>query len=240
MRLLKPMGSYLQNKANKYLVLGVVCLVIFLVLLATSIDVLPLYVDVGRYATPRGIALGLLVVGWFYFLLREYPSWRAGIAGERKVIKTLSSALSDEYSIINDIMLKSGVHGNIDHIVVGPTGIFVIETKNHKGRISYYGDNWEGMGRGRPPSSQVRINAMRIKKILDSSEGLKSKAFYIQGVVVFANDKAELIEKKPPGHIKVKRIDELAAYIKSEPKRFNAVEIRQIEMKIQDNIRKHQ
>jgi len=131
-------------------------------------------------------------------------------------------------------------YGNIDHIVVGPTGIFVIETKNIKGKISYYGDNWEGIGRRKPPSNQARINAMRIKKTLDSSKSLKSNAFYVQGVVVFANNKAELIEKNPPEHVKIKRIDDLAAYIKSEPKRLKAEEIKQIEMEIQNNIRKRQ
>lgn len=240
MRLLKSMGNYLKKKANKNLVFGVLCLIFFIVLLVTSIDILPLYVDAGRYATSRGIALGLLIAGWYYFLLHEYPNYRAGIIGEQKVIKTLSLALSDEYSILNDVKLRNMTHGNIDHIVVGPTGIFVIETKNYRGKISYYGDNWEGIGRGRPPSSQARINAIRIKKILNSSESLKSKTFYIHGVVVFANNKAELIERKPPEHVKIKRIHELATYIKSEPKRFEAGEIAQIEMEIQNNIGKHQ
>jgi hypothetical protein len=234
------MGNYLKKKATKNLVFGVLCLIFFLVLLVTSIEILPLYVDAGRYDTSRGVALGLLIACSYYFLLHEFPNYRAGIIGEQKVTKTLSLALSDEYSMLNDVMLKSMARGNIDHIVVGPTGIFVIETKNRKGKISYYGDNWEGIGRGKPPSNQARINAMRIKKILDSSESLKSKAFYIQGVVVFANNKAELIEKKPPEHVKIKRIDNLAAYIKSEPKRLEAGEIEQIEMEIQNNIRKHQ
>jgi hypothetical protein len=239
MRLLKPMGTYLKKKATKNLVFGVLCLIFFLVLLVTSIEILPLYVDTGRYDTSRGVALGLLIACSYYFL-HEFSNYRTGIIGEQKVTKTLSLALSDEYSMFNDVKLKNMPSGNIDHIVVGPTGIFVIETKNYKSKISYYGDNWEGIGRGKPPSNQARINAMRIKKILDSSESLKSKAFYIQGIVVFANNKAELIEKKPPEHVKIKRIDNLAAYIKSEPKRLEAGEIEQIEMEIQNNIRKHQ
>ena len=203
MRLLKPMSKYLKKKATKNLVFGVLCLIFFLVLVVTSIEILPLYIDAGRYDTSRGVALGLLIACSYYFL-HEFPNYRAGIIGEQKVTKTLSLALSDEYSMLNDVMLKSMAYGNIDHIVVGPTGIFVIETKNSKGKISYYGDNWEGIGRRKPPSNQARINAMRIKKTLDSSKSLKSNAFYVQGVVVFANNKAELIEKKPLSMLRLK------------------------------------
>lgn len=225
LRLLKPSGNYLKKKATRNLAMGILCLAIFLVLFVTSIDVIPLYIDAGRYTTARGIALGLFIVGWYYFLL-QYLNYRAGIIGEQKVTRILLAALSDEYSIFNDVKLKSMPGGNIDHIVVGPTGIFVIETKNYKGKISYYGDNWEGVGR-RSPSRQVRINAMSIKKILASSASLKSKSFWIQGVVVLADHRAEITERGPPEYVKVTRIDGLADYIKSAPRR---IEIREIEL----------
>jgi len=225
LRLLKPSGNYLKKKATRNLTLGILCLAIFLVLFATSIDGIPLYIDAGRYTTARGIALGLFIVGWYYLLL-QYLNYRAGIIGEQKVTRILSAALSDEYSMFNDVKLKGMASGNIDHIVVGPTGIFVIETKNYKGKISYYGDNWEGVGR-RSPSRQARINAMRIKKILASSTSLESKPFWIQGIVVLADRRAEITERRAPEHVKVTGIDGLADYIKSEPRR---IEIREIEL----------
>lgn len=240
MRLLKSTGDYLKKKAYRNLALGVLCLTSFTVLLVTSIHILPLYVDLGTYDTVRGVAIGFFVVGWFYFLLLKYPSYRAGIIGERKVTRTLARALSNEYSMFNDVNLESVTRGNIDHIVVGPTGIFVLETKNYRGRISYYGDSWEGMGKGRPPSNQARINAMRLKRALNSSESLKSKVFYIQAIVVFANSKVELTERKPPEHVRILRIDELASYIKSKPERFEAEEIKQVEAEIQNCIIEHE
>lgn len=234
MRLLKPSGNYLKKKATRNLTMGILCLAIFLVLFATSLDVIPLYIEAGRYTTARGIALGLFIVGGYYFLL-QYLTYRAGIIGEQKVTRILSATLSDDYSIFNDVMLKSISGGNIDHIVVGPTGIFVIETKNYKGKISYYGDNWEGVGR-RSPSRQARINAMRIKKILASSASLKSKPFWIQGVVVLADHRAEITERRPPEHVKVTRIDGLADYIKSVPRRIETLEIELIKTEIANKI----
>ncbi|MEA1984023.1 MAG: NERD domain-containing protein [Euryarchaeota archaeon] len=62
-----------------------------------------------------------------------------GAVGEVRVMDELSK-LSDEYYLFNDLHLKLNewVHFNgselrsaqIDHLVVGPTGVYVIETKN--------------------------------------------------------------------------------------------------------------
>lgn len=58
-----------------------------------------------------------------------------GKAGERWVSHKLNW-LPKEYIVLNDIMLPSNYGTTqIDHIVVSPYGIFVIETKNYKGWI---------------------------------------------------------------------------------------------------------
>ena len=66
LRLLKPSGTYLKKKATRNLIMGILCLALFLVLFVTSIDGIPLYIDAGKYTTARGIALGLFIVGWYY------------------------------------------------------------------------------------------------------------------------------------------------------------------------------
>jgi len=44
--------------------------------------------------------------------------------------------LADEYSLLNNVLLRDPKkRDDIDHIIVGPTGIFVIETKNNQGNI---------------------------------------------------------------------------------------------------------
>lgn len=215
--------------------MGLLCLGLFIVLFITSIDRLPFYIDAGRYNTARGTALGLFIAGWYYFLFVQYQNYEKGMTGERKVIKILSASLNNEYSMFNDVNLESMKGGNIDHIVVGPTGIFVIETKNYKGKISYYGDNWEGVGR-KSPSKQARINAMRIRKILTSLSNLKSRPFWVQGIVVLADPRAKVMVKRPPEHVEVFKINELTDYIESQPKRFEVHEIEQIETEIKNRI----
>lgn len=65
-----------------------------------------------------------------------------GRLGENNVSNILKR-LSDEYFVINDLLLKtSRGTTQIDHVVISKYGIFVIETKNYTGWI-YGGENAE-------------------------------------------------------------------------------------------------
>ena len=56
----------------------------------------------------------------------------------RMWLKLLSS---DQYKVINDLLISSHGHtSQIDHVVVSEYGIFVIETKNYRGWV--YGGNY--------------------------------------------------------------------------------------------------
>ena len=67
-----------------------------------------------------------------------YHAKASGDYGEYS-ISTIFNALPNEFHIINDIILrtKKGTT-QLDHVVVSPYGIYIIETKNHKGMI--FGD----------------------------------------------------------------------------------------------------
>ena len=59
-----------------------------------------------------------------------------GLIGEWRVRKQLRRLPEENYKVLNDITLR-GKKGTsqIDHLVVSPYGIFVIETKNYNGWI---------------------------------------------------------------------------------------------------------
>ena len=80
-----------------------------------------------------------LILAVFSFLKKWFSSLLivkdAGYYGERYVSKKLEK-LSDEYVVINDVLLQTNYGTTqIDHVVVSPYGIFVIETKNYNGWI---------------------------------------------------------------------------------------------------------
>lgn len=59
-----------------------------------------------------------------------------GFVGEKTIAAFLKSLPGKEYFVLNDIILPTASGTTqIDHIVVSPYGIFVIETKNYKGWI---------------------------------------------------------------------------------------------------------
>lgn len=58
--------------------------------------------------------------------------WLRGAEGERAVGAICAELEADGWRAIHDVSLG---HGNIDHILIGPGGIFTIETKSHRGRI---------------------------------------------------------------------------------------------------------
>lgn len=64
---------------------------------------------------------------------RNRQTWGVGSAAESTVEKSLSN-LPTEFTVIGDYYTG---HGNIDFIVVGPTGVFVIEVKASKGLVSF-------------------------------------------------------------------------------------------------------
>lgn len=76
-----------------------------------------------------------------YEFLKEHETFLAGAVGEEEVIGALAS-LPDDYHILNDVNLRfsRAIHWRkadeyiktcqIDHIVAGPTDIFLLETKN--------------------------------------------------------------------------------------------------------------
>lgn len=60
-----------------------------------------------------------------------------GSQGEAEVARRMAKELPDTYFILNDISVTSGLKkAQNDHIVLGPNGIFVIETKAYAGRIT--------------------------------------------------------------------------------------------------------
>jgi Nuclease-related domain len=75
-------------------------------------------------------------------------------------------------------------------LIVGPTGVFVIETKNNKETVTYDGYNWKGITKN--PSNQVEVNAFRLKDLLKECEVFSKREPYVNAIVVFSNSKLKL------------------------------------------------
>ncbi len=107
---------------------------------------------------------------------------KRGRAGEIKVSDKLEKYLDDNCFIINDVDLRFGKQkSQIDHIVVAPNGIFIIETKNWAGHLegNETDDRWNQTKEVKGKSIQVKLkspivqNARHVetaRMILDNSK----------------------------------------------------------------------
>ena len=113
----------------------------------------------------------------------------AGDVGEHAVARKLRWLPSDQYFVINDLMFTRG-NGNttqIDHVVVSPYRIFVIETKNIYGYI-HGSDNsklWRSCWRNRDLAfdNPVLQNEAHIKAL---AEQLKISNDKFMSIVAFS------------------------------------------------------
>jgi hypothetical protein len=73
---------------------------------------------------------------WLWSKFIENRNYELGYLGERTVAEALAPLLREGYHVYHDLPAEAGERKfNIDHVVVGPTGVFAVETKTRrKGR----------------------------------------------------------------------------------------------------------
>ena len=173
------MVSYLEKQANNNLILSI--LFFFFGILAYKISIYYIWLTL--------ISFG--ISGYFF---HRRLNFKSGIRGEQ-IVATNLSELPNSYMSINDVKIG---YGNIDHIVIGENGIFVIETKNYEGTISVTGDTWIHSNRRwknsyflKSPSKQVKNNAVNLKSfLLERTQvplNFKIQKMFIPGIVVLSN-----------------------------------------------------
>jgi len=76
-------------------------------------------------------AIGAMLIGDRLYQ-DQADRWLRGAEGEKAVGAICAELEADGWYAIHDVSLG---RDNVDHILVGPGGIFTIETKSHRGRI---------------------------------------------------------------------------------------------------------
>jgi hypothetical protein len=110
-------------------------------------------------------------------LIRERAAYRLGFHGERFLAEELNQLMSDGFRVFHDVPFDKY---NIDHVLVGPTGAFIVETKTkrkrttrgeekHKvlfdgARLNFPGGKWDTEA-----LDQARLNAKTLSRWLSSA-----------------------------------------------------------------------
>ena len=112
----------------------------------------------GSQLAPRlGLVFGVLAAAAAGWGLRFRPSpdavaWRRGAAGERRTARLLDPLERHGWAVLHDLALP-GSRANIDHLVIGPGGVLVIDSKQYRGRLQLEssGRLWYGRYPSLPP-----------------------------------------------------------------------------------------
>lgn len=173
-----------------------------------------------------GAALGAGIDAWIFRkdlretfrLVRGSRNWLKGAEGERRVGAELAK-LPDEYVVFHDYHPR-GADGqraewNIDHVVLGPTGVFVIETKNYGQRAVR---SAKDDARTRKNVDQVSRSARELKDKLKvwSLGGLSS--VFTEALLVYAQDGA-WVDNTREGYTHVVPLKLLRKEILGRPKK---------------------
>lgn len=138
-------------------------------------------------------------------------SWRVGAAGERKVADELDKLRRRDprWCVVHSVPV--GERGSdIDHLVVGPGGVFTLNTKHHPGkRLDVRGDSFLVDGHRQPYVRNSRHEAERAARLLSAAVGFPVA---VRGVVVPVGA-ASLVVAAQPADVSVVARRQLADWL---------------------------
>jgi len=185
-----------------------------------------------------------LATAWFLIKIvrttNKLHSYRLGYAGEVAVGSALNQLMLRGYRVFHDIQGDKGF--NIDHLLIGPSGVFAVETKTNTKRkkiqgkqafkVMYDGKSLYFPDRNNTPErsflDQAKRNAKWVSKWLSDATGHPVKA---QPVLVLPG---WFVEVKKPGDVRVlnhNQVQSLTDVTKVKP--LDKAEVERIAYQIQ-------
>ncbi len=165
-------------------------------------------------STPSGIIALVIGVCVFIFLAllvniipdrltkrldKQIEEYRHGQDGEQRVSDLIIQALDGNWHLFRNISLPGRNKSDLDFVLMGPPGVWVLEVKNFRGKYRNVGETWEywqgkkWMTAKANPSRQALNNAYRLKNFL-KADGLN---VFVNAAVVWANEGSPLFVENP-------------------------------------------
>jgi hypothetical protein len=101
---------------------------------------------VSHLAAPAGITVAAGLAWLLRFCVSpDTLAWRRGAAGERRTARLLAPLERRGWAVLHDLAIP-GSQAHIDHLLIGPGGVVVIDTKQYRGRLRLGSDGllWHG------------------------------------------------------------------------------------------------
>jgi Nuclease-related domain len=145
--------------------------------------------------------------------------WRIGADGERATARQLRPLLRCGWTLLNDIETK---HGNLDHVLVGPAGVFMLESKHLAGRLRIEAGKlvvrWHEDPEDGYENDSIGSRARGAAFDLHSRIDLPGQSAWVQAVVVlWADFDQRSIERDKVAWV---RGDQLATVLAARPTKY--------------------
>ena len=93
-----------------------------------------------QVGVPWAGLVGLAVAALAGWRLRFRPSeqartWQRGAHGEQRTARLLDRLTRDGFVVFHDLAVPGNTSANVDHLAIGPTGVFVIDSKQWTGSV---------------------------------------------------------------------------------------------------------
>jgi hypothetical protein len=165
-------------------------------------------------ASPSGI-IGLIIVIIFFagliwltsFLTdktmnrieKQKENYRRGEEGENRIVESMGQVLDGNWSLFRNIILPGRKKTDLDAVLVGPSGVWVLEVKTFSGTYRNIGEQWEyRIGNkwklyGKSPSRQAKNNAVRLSEFFKAD----NISQWVTPAVIWANQESPLTIENP-------------------------------------------
>ena len=142
-------------------------------------------------------------------------AWRLGAKGEERVGARLHALVrkDNRWRVLHSIEVGSR-GADIDHLVVGPGGVFTLNAKHHpRAHVWVGGDVLMVNGQRQPYVRNGRHEAQRAARILSTATGTRT---LVRGVVVLVGVR-ELTVKSSPDDVAVVYRESLTRWLRKQP-----------------------
>jgi len=174
-----------------------------------------------RDAAPFRVALARLL-----HVHADERAWRIGADGEVLVAAQLEKLRRRDprWQVLHSLPLgRNGA--DIDHLLIGPGGVFVLNTKHHpNARIWVAGDALRVNGSSQPYVRNSRHEAERASRLLTAACGV---SVAVTGVIVLVNAQ-DIVVKRSPADVHVVNRRRLRRLLRRQPEILDRATVAEI------------
>lgn len=151
---------------------------------------------------------------------KEARAWQAGSLGEERASRKLAMLRRHGFTTLDDVLLEPGKKWNLDHLVIGPAGVFFVDAKNWRGNITVRtGSVWRHWYAGPAQGRQSVKMDDEVAKVRGMASHASARlGTRVQPVIALAGAKSRHFEgvEKVAGVVLVS-VDGLAPWLRDAP-----------------------